>query len=178
MADYSIPELSYIASILSIPANYLQWPEFITMLIIPAILMCYALYNFLNERVGPFRGHSAVNLILGIVLTFTTLRYSSITLWISVGYILIFKIHSISWKLTFALIVASVYFSLSLLIFAVWAFTMSVVLMRMGRTNRVLYGIVAVIVTVAFFYAYSYLSPYIPSFAQILSGEAFTGNLQ
>jgi len=172
----SFGDLNSIISYMGIPYSYFLWPDFLTMLLIPGVLMGYTFYSFLNNK-GPLQGNAAINIFLAILITIMSIRFSYIMLWISVGYIFVFRIHSMRWRLTFVLIVASIYFSLSLLIIAVWSFVVSIVYSAAeGRFRSPVAGIIAaIIITAVFFYLYANFSQFIPSTLDLLSGKFLPG---
>jgi hypothetical protein len=99
---------SLLSSILSIPSAWFGFPAFITNIIIPFILMSYALYKLL-ERIHIFGYHTGIYAVLAVVISLFMLPAGPLIAIIAAAFLAMFGFQTWPSRIIFVVILAVIY---------------------------------------------------------------------
>ncbi len=100
---------SILSSIFQIPAAWFGFPTFITNIIIPFILMTYALYKFL-EKIHIFGYHTGIYAVLAVVISMFMLPAGPLIAIVAAAFLAMFGFQTWPSRIIFVAILFVVYF--------------------------------------------------------------------
>ena len=108
MADVLDQIVRFISNIIFVPAAWLEWPQIVYMLIVPIVLIWYAIKKLL-ETVGIFRGSSGINAVIAAIVSLFLLPVARVASFGAAGFIAL-SIHGWKKKIGF-LVLYGIYIS-------------------------------------------------------------------
>jgi len=103
------PTLAIIATTLRIPTEWFGWPDILTKILIPLVVVGAGFYFFLNNKLRIFQ-IPVVNIVIAALMSFLLLPYSGITIYLSILMIAFAGIQMWSNRILFFAIILSFYF--------------------------------------------------------------------
>lgn len=101
--------ISIISSIFSIPQAWLGFPAFITNIIIPVVLMSYALYH-LFQKVRIFGYHTGIYAVLSVIISLFLIPVGPLVAIIAAAFIGMFAFTTWTSRIIFLAILIALYF--------------------------------------------------------------------
>lgn len=108
MADPLQQIAKFLSSVFFIPSSWFLWPKILNMLIVPMLLIWYAMKKLL-DIIGIFRGAGSINSIIAAVFAFFLLPVSQIASVFSSMFIFI-TIPGTKKKIAFVVLLLVFYF--------------------------------------------------------------------
>jgi len=105
---YESQILSFLSNIFRIPEEWLGIPLFITNILIPVILMSYALYN-LFQKVRIFGYHTGIYAVLSVVISLFLIPIGPLIAIVAAGFIGMFALTTWTSRIIFVVILIMLY---------------------------------------------------------------------
>jgi hypothetical protein len=100
---------SFFSNIFKVPEAWLGFPAFITNIIIPVVLMSYALYH-LFQKIRIFGYHTGVYAVLSVIISLFLIPLGPLVAIVAAGFIGMFALTTWTSRIIFIAILIALYF--------------------------------------------------------------------